>query len=76
MKSFNEYYYERDMGMKQEKGNEQICLNEDGKQNVKDQVGVLLAMLDDYKDRIFLPNIVKSRCREWYRELSRIHRAL
>lgn len=63
--------------MKQEKnGNEQIFLNEDGKQNVKDQVAVLLAMLDDYKDRTFLPNIVKSRCREWYRELSRIHRAL
>lgn len=58
-----------------EKGNEQICLNEDGK-NVKDQVGVLLAMLDDYKDRNFLPNIVKSRCREWYKELSRIYRAL
>lgn len=81
MKTFKEYYYERKKIMgKQANQNERdeqiIYLNEDSRQNIKDQVGVLLAMLDDYKDRVFLPNVVKSRCREWHGELFRIHRAM
>lgn len=53
-----------------------IRLNEDSQKTAREQVILLNSILKDYGERMSIPYVVRSRCRQFSMELSRILKAL
>ena len=73
--NFKEYYHMKKVNAY---STEEIILklNEDGAGSAKEQVVVLLSILMDYGERVSIPHVVRSRCRQLAMELTRILRSL